>query len=220
MSNETDFPIEILGLSPRAHGMLRHAGVTSIRELLNKSDDDLMQVRNLGWAQVEEIKAKLAQHSFLDPGSPRASFGPELPDEPYSSWGEAMRLVLTGAQEEAMRFHHTALLPEHLLLSILRRSEVLDWLAGLQESPNDGALRQALAATAPPATASGGEIVLPAETRQMLSRIRRRAPSDRPALVYFLVLKALLGDNASCRSLLAAGDIDPAVVESALAKIT
>lgn len=219
MSNGTDFPIEILGLSPRAHSMLRHAGVTSIRELLNKSDDDLMQVRNLGRAQIKEIKAKLVQHGYLDPDSPRSSLGPEPPQEPYLSWGEAIRLVLTGAQEEAMRFHHASLLPQHLLLSVLRRPETAEWLAGLGQRPDNGAMVRKLVETAPPAPIAGGEIVLPDETKGILLAIRHREPSDNPALVHFLVLKALLRESVPCRSLLAAGEIDPAVVESALVKI-
>lgn len=52
--------IEDMNLSVRAYNCLRRAGIHTVEELREKTDEELMSVRNLGRKGYEEVKAKLA----------------------------------------------------------------------------------------------------------------------------------------------------------------
>ncbi|HCJ4363817.1 TPA: DNA-directed RNA polymerase subunit alpha, partial [Listeria innocua] len=39
---------------------LKRAGINTVQELADKSEDDMMKVRNLGRKSLEEVKVKLA----------------------------------------------------------------------------------------------------------------------------------------------------------------
>ena len=51
-----DTTIEELELSVRSSNCLKRAGINTVGELINKSEEDLMKVRNLGKKSLEEIK--------------------------------------------------------------------------------------------------------------------------------------------------------------------
>ncbi len=51
--------IEDLELSVRSFNCLKRAGINTIGELVNKSADDMMRVRNLGRKSLEEVEEKL-----------------------------------------------------------------------------------------------------------------------------------------------------------------
>jgi len=53
--------IEELDLSVRSYNCLKRAGINTVEELTNKSEDDMMKVRNLGKKSLEEVKHKLAE---------------------------------------------------------------------------------------------------------------------------------------------------------------
>ena len=52
--------IDELELSVRSYNCLKRAGINTVEELINKSEDEMMKVRNLGHKSLEEVKAKLA----------------------------------------------------------------------------------------------------------------------------------------------------------------
>ncbi len=54
-----DMPIDELDLSVRSFNCLKRAGINTVRELTNKTDEDMMKVRNLGKKSLEEVKEKL-----------------------------------------------------------------------------------------------------------------------------------------------------------------
>ncbi|WP_342526826.1 DNA-directed RNA polymerase subunit alpha [Chryseomicrobium sp. FSL W7-1435] len=54
-----EMTIEELDLSVRSYNCLKRAGINTVLELANKSEDDMMKVRNLGRKSLEEVKAKL-----------------------------------------------------------------------------------------------------------------------------------------------------------------
>ncbi len=54
-----EMPIEELDLSVRSFNCLKRAGINTVGELTNKTDDDMMKVRNLGKKSLEEVKEKL-----------------------------------------------------------------------------------------------------------------------------------------------------------------
>lgn len=56
-----DTTIEELELSVRSSNCLKRAGINTVGELINKSEEDLMKVRNLGKKSLEEIKGKLEE---------------------------------------------------------------------------------------------------------------------------------------------------------------
>ena len=51
--------IEEMDLSVRSNNCLRRAGINTVGDLINKSEDDLKKVRNLGTKSLEEIIKKL-----------------------------------------------------------------------------------------------------------------------------------------------------------------
>ena len=51
--------IEELDLSVRAYNCLKRAGLNKVNELVQKSEEDMMKVRNLGRKSLEEVKQKL-----------------------------------------------------------------------------------------------------------------------------------------------------------------
>ena len=54
-----DKAIEELDLSVRSYNCLKRAGIQTIRELVQKSEEEMMKVRNLGKKSLKEIKDKL-----------------------------------------------------------------------------------------------------------------------------------------------------------------
>ena len=52
--------IEELDLSVRSFNCLKRAGINTVENLINKSEEDMMKVRNLGRKSLEEVIAKLA----------------------------------------------------------------------------------------------------------------------------------------------------------------
>src|SRR5699024_4205560 len=54
-----EMTIEELDLSVRSYNCLKRAGINTVQELSNKSEEDMMKVRNLGRKSLEEVKSKL-----------------------------------------------------------------------------------------------------------------------------------------------------------------
>ena len=54
-----EMTIEELDLSVRSYNCLKRAGINTVLELSNKSEEEMMKVRNLGRKSLEEVKAKL-----------------------------------------------------------------------------------------------------------------------------------------------------------------
>jgi DNA-directed RNA polymerase subunit alpha len=53
--------IDELELSVRSYNCLKRAGINTVAELCNKTQDDMMKVRNLGRKSLEEVLAKLKE---------------------------------------------------------------------------------------------------------------------------------------------------------------
>lgn len=54
-----EMTIEELDLSVRSYNCLKRAGINSVQELVHKSEDEMMKVRNLGKKSLEEVQLKL-----------------------------------------------------------------------------------------------------------------------------------------------------------------
>lgn len=63
-----NMPIEELDLSVRSYNCLKRAAILTVSELTQKSEEDMMKVKNLGKKSLKEIKEKLAENglSFHD----------------------------------------------------------------------------------------------------------------------------------------------------------
>ena len=59
-----EMTIEELDLSVRAFNCLKRAGVNSVGDLINKSPEEMMKVRNLGKESLEKVMSKLEALGF------------------------------------------------------------------------------------------------------------------------------------------------------------
>ena len=56
-----EMTIEELDLSVRSYNCLKRAGINTVQELSQKTEEDMMKVRNLGKKSLEEVKSKMAE---------------------------------------------------------------------------------------------------------------------------------------------------------------
>ncbi len=56
--------IEDLDLSVRSYNCLKRAGIQTVDELTQKTEDEMMRVRNLGKKSLKEVKDKLIEMGF------------------------------------------------------------------------------------------------------------------------------------------------------------
>ena len=54
-----EMTIEELDLSERAYNCLKRAGINTVAELVQRNQEDMMKVRNLGRKSLEEVEQKL-----------------------------------------------------------------------------------------------------------------------------------------------------------------
>ncbi len=69
-----NMPIEELDLSVRAYNCLKRSGLMTVGQVLEKSEDELLALRNFGRKSYDELKDKLISKGFLSAES-------ELPEE-------------------------------------------------------------------------------------------------------------------------------------------
>ena len=55
-----DLTIEELDLSVRSFNCLKRANINNVADLISKTEDDMMKVRNMGRKSLEEVVNKLA----------------------------------------------------------------------------------------------------------------------------------------------------------------
>ncbi len=63
-----NYSIEELELSVRSYNCLKRAGISTVQELCNKTEEEMMKVRNLGKKSLKEVKEKIEEMnlSFRD----------------------------------------------------------------------------------------------------------------------------------------------------------
>ncbi len=101
-------PIEQLNLSVRAYNCLKRSGLMAVGQVLEKSEDDLLALRNFGRKSYDELRAKLIEMAFLQPEPeeemPLAYEEEEGPEggegEPVSALGAALLQALRKAGED------------------------------------------------------------------------------------------------------------------------
>ena len=99
-------PIEDLNLSVRAYNCLKRSGLMTVGQVLEKSEDELLALRNFGRKSYDELKDKLIELGFLDPSakSPAEDREDDFEgdEEPDSDTGEELG-SLGAALMEALR---------------------------------------------------------------------------------------------------------------------
>ena len=63
-------PIEDLDLTVRSYNCLKREGIHTVGELVNRSEADLLDIRNFGSKSIDEIKAKLVSMGMSLKDSP------------------------------------------------------------------------------------------------------------------------------------------------------
>ena len=95
-------PIERLDLSPRTLNCLKRAHITRLGEVLEKSDDDLLKIRNFGYKSLTELKEKLAERGIAHPGGDGGAAGlGALPSGVTVSVEELGELIGAGSMGES-----------------------------------------------------------------------------------------------------------------------
>jgi DNA-directed RNA polymerase subunit alpha len=56
-----ELTIEELDLSVRSYNCLKRAGINTAQELIQRTEEDMMKVRNLGKKSLEEVQQKLSE---------------------------------------------------------------------------------------------------------------------------------------------------------------
>ncbi|MBR5429459.1 MAG: DNA-directed RNA polymerase subunit alpha [Firmicutes bacterium] len=59
-----EMTIEEMDLSVRSYNCLKRAGIHTVQELTNRTEEEMMKVRNLGRKSLEEVIAKLAEYGL------------------------------------------------------------------------------------------------------------------------------------------------------------
>ena len=104
-------PIEELNLSVRAYNCLKRSGLMTVGQVLEKSEDELLSLRNFGRKSYDELRDKLVELGLLPAesrdedagGAPigRAPSGPSGEDgEDLSPLGAALIEALREAGED------------------------------------------------------------------------------------------------------------------------
>jgi DNA-directed RNA polymerase subunit alpha len=85
-----DTPIEVLDLSSRTYNCLKRSQITTVGQLLQMSEEELLGLRNFGQKSLQELHEKLAAHGIIVPDEGRRATYDEDEDEEeeedYDEW--------------------------------------------------------------------------------------------------------------------------------------
>jgi hypothetical protein len=135
-----------------------------------------------------------------------------------ATWADSGTKLLRTARLEAARSGHTAVQPAHLLLAALDQPEVHQALRAIGQRPDVYAVRARLVAAnlAPVDFDEDAPVGVAAEA--MLESVRARREEDPTGVLFLLLLKATLQDDA-CRILTRRARLDPGLLDAALGRL-
>ena len=94
-------PIEDLNLSVRAYNCLKRSGLMTVGQVLEKSEDELLTLRNFGQKSYDELKVRLTELGYLQPVSDdNGKSSPISDDDSVSPLGAALIQALQEAGED------------------------------------------------------------------------------------------------------------------------
>jgi DNA-directed RNA polymerase subunit alpha len=153
--------IEDLSLSVRAYNCLKRSGLMTVGEVLEKSEDELLALRNFGRKSYDELKSRLRELDFLPPETVEE----EVPVEVPSVIGEEELPALVGRGEEAA-------------------AVTAEPVAGAGEPAvvgEEAAPSEAAEVAAPPADEEA--VAAPAEKEGAKAKAKAKAKAEKPAPV-------------------------------------
>lgn len=119
--------IEKLNFSVRTYNILKRANINDVEQLKQLSDDELLQIRNLGRHSFEEIKEKLECHTITNA------------DHIRSMSDEELAKALYGMQKEVCRHIAAAVVfPPDELDFADEAPDIVDWLKQPYKENTDG----------------------------------------------------------------------------------
>ena len=59
-----DMPIEEMELSVRSYNCLKRANINTVEDLIQKTREDMLKVRNLGLKSIDEVLEKLNEYGL------------------------------------------------------------------------------------------------------------------------------------------------------------
>ncbi|MFH1485347.1 MAG: DNA-directed RNA polymerase subunit alpha [Chloroflexota bacterium] len=77
-----DIPVEQLNLSVRTFNCLRRANITKAGEILERSEEDLLKIKNFGQKSLMELRERLQSMGLLTPEEPAPEEEPSSDEEP------------------------------------------------------------------------------------------------------------------------------------------
>jgi DNA-directed RNA polymerase subunit alpha len=92
MAADLALPVEDLQLTVRSYNCLKREGIHTVGELISRSEQDLLDIRNFGSKSIDEVKLKLAEMQLSLKDSPpgfdlraaSGAYGNEADDEDES----------------------------------------------------------------------------------------------------------------------------------------
>jgi DNA-directed RNA polymerase subunit alpha len=93
-------PIEDLNLSVRAYNCLKRSGLMTVGQVLEKSEEELLTLRNFGQKSYDELKEQLIQFGYLQPDAGNGDRPALMDDEAVSPLGAALIQALQEAGED------------------------------------------------------------------------------------------------------------------------
>jgi DNA-directed RNA polymerase subunit alpha len=94
-------PIEDLQLSVRAYNCLKRSGLMTVGQVLEKSEDELLSLRNFGRKSYDELRDRLYELGFLVVEAPKEEVAVEAPSVIEEEELPAVAAVSAPAAEEA-----------------------------------------------------------------------------------------------------------------------
>lgn len=127
-------PIEELNLSVRAYNCLKRSGLMTVGTVLEKSEEELLALRNFGRKSYDELKEKLISMGFLPPDGEDGGFGEgPLAARAGGFAGMPSRTIVADASEEDEELGPVA----KALLEALKESGQQDFLRREEEEGAD-----------------------------------------------------------------------------------
>lgn len=83
-----DTPIEVLDLSSRTYNCLKRSQITTVGQLLQMSEDELLGLRNFGQKSLQELHEKLASRGIVPPEDGTTARPPVGEDEDEAEAGD------------------------------------------------------------------------------------------------------------------------------------
>lgn len=100
LAQDLAMPVEELNLTVRSYNCLKREGIHTVGELVTRSEQDLMDIRNFGAKSIDEVKAKLVEMGLslkdsapgFDPAAALAAYDDDYDEDEDAAYQEDEQL--------------------------------------------------------------------------------------------------------------------------------